>query len=349
MSELILITGATGFIGFHVLTRALDAGYRVRAAVRSPEKADSLLSIPALKDRNIAPERLSFVTVPDLTKPGAYDDAVQGANYIIHVASPLPSGALTPAQYEAQMIAPAVQGTLGILASAQKAPSVKRVVITSSVAAILPFGDLAGGSSRVFDAESRAPTPDTTALAHPFQAYAASKTKSFNEAEAWVRRERPAFDVVNVHPSFVMGRDDVHPTPSKLRSVGTNQYILGVALGVAADAPVPGSTAHVDDVARVHVDALRADVPGNTSYVVHSNNPTGSLNGTDWADVVGIVARHFPDAVARGVLPNNGHLPRIPAKIDASKTEKTFGFTHLSFEQQVKDVVEQYLSLVESS
>ncbi|POR39600.1 Putative uncharacterized oxidoreductase [Tolypocladium paradoxum] len=342
MGALVLITGATGHIGFHILLHALDAGYTARAAVRSQHQADALVAVPALKQRQVG-ARLSFVVVPDLTRPGAYDEAVRGVRYIIHVASPLPTEGLTPEQFEAELLEPAVRGTLGMLVSAQKTPTVRRIVITSSTAAMDAKADAV---DTVFTAESRAPTPPVSTLQNPVQAYAASKIKALNETEAWARREAPAFDVVNVHPSFVMGREEVHPTADRLTSHGTNRLVLGVALGAKSPAPLPGTTVHVDDVARVHVGALDARVPGNTSYLVTSNNPAGSLDGTVFQDAAKFVAKHFPDAVASGVLPNNGTQPSFAVKFDTSKTESTFGFTHLSYEEQVKAVVGQYLELV---
>ncbi|KAJ6442662.1 NAD dependent epimerase/dehydratase [Purpureocillium lavendulum] len=355
--DLVLITGATGHIGFHVLVRALEAGYRVRAAVRSQAKADALRAVPALQAVPAAERNLSFVVVPDLTLPGAYDAAFAGdgdekggdaVRYVIHIASPLARDDIGPQQYESELVGPAVKGTLGMLEAARRAGGVRRIVITSSIASLMP---VAGRSPEdVYTADSRFEAPaDVSALGSVLEAYGASKLIAFNETEAWVRREQPAFDVVNVHPSFVMGREEVHPTPKSLIAGGTNRIILGVALGVKSAGPLSNMTVHIDDVARVHVDALKPDIPGNTSYIVSSNSPPDTLNGSDYAEIPRIVAKHFPKAVESGLLPNNGSLPGNPIKADASKTEKTFGFVHKSFEDQVKDVVGQYLELVQKN
>lgn len=342
MADLVLITGATGHVGFHVLTHTLDAGYSVRAAVRSTEKFQALLD--ALPSRfNRANLRLTFTIVPDLTLPGAYDDAVKDVQYVIHVASPTPSPQIPFDQFEKALIEPAVRGTLGILESARKVPTIRRVVITSSIAAIIPFQALASGADEVFSATSRIPSPDPAALVNLFQAYAASKTTALNEVEKWMKRERPLFDVVHVHPSFVMGRDELQNSRQHLRSQGTNKYIINVAVGVENALPVASATVHVQDVARVHVGALRLTVPGNTSYVVTSNSSPGRHNGSNYNEVSKIVAKHFPDAVSAGLLPNNGRQPFNVVKFDASPTEKVFGFRHLSWEEQVKEVIEQYL------
>ncbi|KAK5994940.1 Ketoreductase CTB6 [Cladobotryum mycophilum] len=341
--NLVLITGVTGHLGFPILTQALDAGYHVRAAVRSEAKAQSLLEAAPLKARQTG-SRLTFAIVPDLTAPGAYDEAVNHVQYIIHVASPIPSPDLTVDQFQTGLIDPAVKGTLEILESARKASSIRRVVITSSIAAILPFKNLVGGGDTVYTAEDRISTPDIAGVLNTFQAYAASKAKAFNEAEAWVSRERPTFDVIHVHPSFVMGRDELQTSRQRLRSNGTNQYIVRAAVGEVSVDAVPGTTVHVDDVARVHVGALSSRIIGNTSYIVTSN-PPGLFHGNDYGEVGAVVAKYFPDALATGALSATGKQPHTVLRIDATKTEKDLGFTHLAFEDQIKDVISQYLEL----
>ncbi|KAF4983384.1 hypothetical protein F66182_17065, partial [Fusarium sp. NRRL 66182] len=139
-SELVLITGGSGHIGYQVLVTALEAGYRVRAAVRNQAKADKIKSAPSIQALN-PQDRLSFVEVADLTAPGAYDKAVEGVDLIIHVAAPITSSYEEGADFATHFIEPSVKGTLGILTAAQKTSSVRRVVITSSVVAIIPFAD----------------------------------------------------------------------------------------------------------------------------------------------------------------------------------------------------------------
>ena len=82
----ILITGATGHLGFRTLVFALEAGYRTRIAVRKLEKADKIKKARSV--RNFM-ERMEFVEVPDITAPGAYEEAIKGVDLVIHIASPL--------------------------------------------------------------------------------------------------------------------------------------------------------------------------------------------------------------------------------------------------------------------
>lgn len=341
---LVLLTGATGHIGFHILTYALDHGYSIRAAVRSDAKAKSLAEAEPVKSRNPG-ERLTFVNVPDLLAPGAYDEAVKGVQYIIHVASPLPGNQSTRETFESEIIEPAVKGTLGILESAKKTSGIKRIVITSSMAALVSSGAFGNPSEQIFTAENRVKTPAIEHISQAFQAYGASKIKAFNEAEAWVKREKPEFDLIHIHPSFVLGPDELQPSRKALMSGGTNRLVLNVAAGDKVAPPTGSTTVHVDDVASVHVRSLEPQIPGNTSFLVTYNSPDGKLEGSDFSQVPSIVAKHFPEAIASGVLPNKGTQPSVAIRLDASKTEEAFGFKHLSFEQQVKDVVAQYVAL----
>ena len=84
--ELILITGASGFLGSNVLITALKSGYRARVTLRKLEQADKIKSA-----RSIQPYQndVEFVAVPDITASNAYEEAVKGVDHVIHCASPL--------------------------------------------------------------------------------------------------------------------------------------------------------------------------------------------------------------------------------------------------------------------
>ena len=81
------ITGATGFIGFAVLSNLLKAGYRVRISVRRDAQIEVIKQRPSIK---LFADQLTFVVVPDITVDGAFDAALQGVVYIQHIASPIP-------------------------------------------------------------------------------------------------------------------------------------------------------------------------------------------------------------------------------------------------------------------
>jgi nucleoside-diphosphate-sugar epimerase len=105
---------------------------------------------------------------------------------------------------------------------------------------------------------------------------------------------------------------------------------------------VPSTSVHVEDVARLHVEALNPKIEGNQSFLAVSEGE----RGTRWEDAIDIVNRNFPEAVKKGVLPNNGTAGTKRTRLDASRTEEVFGFKFQSYEEQVKAVARQYLSLV---
>jgi nucleoside-diphosphate-sugar epimerase len=127
MGELVLVTGGSGYIGGWCVAELLRRGYQVRTTVRSPgREQDVTEAVPAAAD---PAGRLSFA-VADLTSDDGWDAAVKGADYVLHVASPLglsPRGAATPDA----MVAAARDGTLRVLRHATAA-GVKRVVMTSA-------------------------------------------------------------------------------------------------------------------------------------------------------------------------------------------------------------------------
>ena len=125
----ILLTGANGFIGAHILRQLLPRpGVSVRAVVRSPAK------VAALQRDFAGFANLDFAVVPDITAPGAFEAALAETEVpfqaVIHTASPFVFKGMSENR---RFLDPAVQGTRGILEAIQRvAPRVERVVVTSS-------------------------------------------------------------------------------------------------------------------------------------------------------------------------------------------------------------------------
>ena len=128
--KVILVTGGSGFIGSHCILQLLSAGYEVRTTVRNLNREPDVRSM--LKQGGIdAGNRLSFIAA-DLEKDQGWPQAVAGCDYILHVASPFPAGV---PKNDDELIIPAREGALRVL-RASRAAAVKRVVLTSSYAAI---------------------------------------------------------------------------------------------------------------------------------------------------------------------------------------------------------------------
>lgn len=336
--DLVLITGATGHLGFRVLRYALEYGYKVRAAVRSEAKADIIRSNSALKGMNKS-DNLSFIVVPDILAAGAYDKATDGVKYVIHVASPIPLSDSPSEDLERHFIRPAVQGTLGMFESARKAGTVSRIVVTSSVVAIVPQGALRAPSGETYTADSRLPT-DEGPYANSFHAYGASKIAAFNRAEEWMKREKPAFDAIHVHPSYIVGRDDLVDSTGPFQT-GTNFLPLNIALGRPAPVPVGNQYNSVNDTARVHVLSLDDKIEGNQSFICS----TSGSDGFDWNDTRAIVEKHFPAEIKAGILPNNATYQNVVCMLDIAKTGEAFGFKNEAYEPLAVGVIGHWLEL----
>jgi nucleoside-diphosphate-sugar epimerase len=271
--ELILLTGATGFIGFATLRLALKHGYKIRAAVRSEKKAETVRSNPTLKD--ISEDQLSFVVVPDFIAEGAFDEAAKDVDYILHIASPIPSDNLSgDSDLYAALIQPAEKATLGIFKSAQKSKTTKRVVVTSSAAAIVPISAFTG-TDEIYTPDHR-----TEPLPPPYfnnvqAAYGTAKCLALKSAEDFMANEKPAFDAIHIHPSVVLGRDERALTTETLKDDSSNAIVLKLVLGQNHDG-FPISVAHIEDVAEAHVRALGPKVKGNQSFLVSSKGDEGN-------------------------------------------------------------------------
>lgn len=192
--KIVLVSGASGYVASHVVNLLLSEGYRVRGTVRSLTNEAKVTPLRELCSAARFPLEL---VEADLNQPDSWDGAVDGCAYVIHVASPFPS---RPPVHEDDLIRPAVDGTLAVLRMCSK-HRVKRVVLTSSVAAI--FGDL---SAR--DAEGKVSNEnDWTDTETAKDAYVKSKTLA--ERAAWdFLAQLPdvdRFELAVVNPVYVLG------------------------------------------------------------------------------------------------------------------------------------------------
>ena len=192
----VLLTGASGYIGKHITLQLLNQGYEVRASVRSISKSQEVRDAvaPHLLDSSRLDERLTFVEL-DLEKDGGWDEALKGVDVLMHTASPFP---IASPKDENELIRPAVDGTLRALRAAKSA-GVRRVILTSSMAAI--YGcDLPAGMSE-FDETL------WTDVNHPVGRVAYTKSKALAERAAWdfVSKEAPEIALTTINPVLVLG------------------------------------------------------------------------------------------------------------------------------------------------
>lgn len=246
MAKTIMITGGTGYIGAWLTKMLLEKGYTVRLTVRDKNRTEKYAPL-----QEIATSVGSTLDLyeADLLKDGSFDEAARGADAIMHIASPFILRVKDP---QKDLIEPAVNGTQNVLGAASRSGSVKKVVLTSSIAAIM--GDnvemAEKGLSEIdetqFNTSSR---PDN-------QPYQYSKVTA--EKEAWKLHDAQTdWKLVVINPSFVMG-PTLENIPSDSESL---QFMKGMISGnFATGAPdLKFGFVDVRDVARAHVLALEND------------------------------------------------------------------------------------------
>lgn len=315
---LVLLTGATGFVGYVVLVDLLKSGYRVRVAARSQNKINQILAAPSIKHIAPSDDDLSFTMIPDMSASGSYDDAVQGVEYIVHVASPVPdfeAGKEWGEEERSDLVDRTRKGALGILQSAKDKGNgtIRRIIMTSSTVAIVPYDvflNKAEALVPVYGAESRVSVPSGP-FSSDNEAYCASKVASLNVSEEFMRTKKPDFDLISITPSWIFGPDERATNVKELRAGPSNFLILNILMGEKSPYSFAGTAVHVRDVARAHVKALEAAVEGNTSYLVSTP--------MQWEDITGIAKKHYPEAFEAGRFKEDGKQPSIPLKLDSTK------------------------------
>ncbi|GAA5868530.1 hypothetical protein JCM8547_003176 [Rhodosporidiobolus lusitaniae] len=195
---LILVTGANGYIGSHVVEEALKLGYRVRGVVRSPAKLGNLRK--RWEDR--FPGKFEVAVVSDLQKEGAFDEAMKGVDAVAHIAAV--SGDFTTDVAAATATVTNIE--LRALEAAADTPSVKRFVLTSSsLAAYLPQPDVEVEIGQESYNEASKELAKQEGPIQAFAVYMASKTNGEQAAWAWVKEHKPAFEFKTVLPDFNVG------------------------------------------------------------------------------------------------------------------------------------------------
>ncbi|KAL1409978.1 hypothetical protein Q8F55_003978 [Vanrija albida] len=332
-SGLILVTGASGFIGTHTVSALLDAGFSVRVTARSEPKAEHVRELFPGKE-----DRITYSIVPEITEPKAWDEAVVGVDGVIHLASPVTLSHPGP---PSDVIDPAVNGVLYLLESLKKFnPTVKRVVQISSAAAV---GRFDSGVKTFTEKDWNDAIVELVekegAAASGGAKYSASKTLSEKAFWKWIADNKPTWDGVSINPVFNFGpaTQFAHADAGALTS---SLFLLTPFLNPGAPEQlieVPyGTMVDVRDVAFASAKALTTQSAADERYILAAD----TLWGNDIALAVEAVVKEpgylkgNPDAAYRAAQDTK------VAKFDGSKAERTFGFTYRKKDATLRESVE---------
>ena len=342
-SKPVLVTGATGYVAGWIVKRLLDEGLRVHAAVRDTSDPEKLKFLNELAQTSSG---VIHYFKADLLQGGSYAEAMLGCELVFHTASPFTVKVNDP---QKELVEPAVLGTRNVLEQANKTDSVKRVVLTSSVAAI--YGDNVDVKKTATGKFTEVDWNTTSSLEHG--AYSYSKVQA--EREAWkIAREQDRWDLVVINPSLVIG-PGINPNGTSesfklIRNFGDGAMRFGVpdfGMGVV----------DVRDVAEAHMKAAftpeakgRHIISGYNTDFPEMAKPLIAKFGraypfprmTSPKPIVWLVGPLLDKSLTRRMIRDNvGH----PFIADNSKSIRELGMTYRPMEESL---VEFFQQLVDS-
>tara|TARA_B100000780_G_scaffold21048_1_gene13558 strand:- start:6 stop:1019 length:1014 start_codon:yes stop_codon:yes gene_type:complete len=337
MKKKVLLTGISGYIGNHCAVELLKNGYSVRGSVRSLSKKEKV--IESISKEIDPKDNLEFCEL-DLLKDKGWDRAMEGCEFVLHVASPF---IMIEPKDENEYIKPAVDGTLRALEAAKKA-GVKRVVLTSSMVSMLENAD------RSIDIDYNS---WTNVKAKNISAYAKSKTLAERSAWDFIKKqnkENPLqLSVVNPGPVF-------GPTLSGNLEGASMGMFRNMILGKMPMVPKSSiNMSDVRDVAKIHVLALENKNANGKRFIVTTEKPYA------FQELAQILKSNGFDKVSTKLAPNFllkfiGNFDREARSMrafigktyngDISSTMETFDWKPRIFEETVLDTAKSIEGLI---
>lgn len=334
--RLVLVTGGTGFIAQHCILALLAAGYRVRTTVRSLKREAEVRA--NLKTGGAEPgDRLSFV-VADLASDAGWAEAAAGCDFVMHGASPTPSGEYAA---EEEWIRPAVDGNLRVLRAARDA-GVKRVVLTSA------FGAVGMGHKPMNRPFNETDWSNLDAKIAPYQ-----KSKTLAERAAWdfIAKEGRGLELSAVNPVGVLG-----PAlgPDYSHSI---RIITSLMNGQPGCPRINSGYVDVRDVADLHLRAMTNPAANGERFIAIAGS---SMWMVDVAKVLRarlgaaankVATRELPNWLVRLLARFNPALRPVVPLLDlnmnatSEKAQRLLGWSPRSREDAIAETAESLVKL----
>ncbi|MBA0623352.1 hypothetical protein Godav_008823 [Gossypium davidsonii] len=319
------VVGGSGFVASLLVKLLLEKGYAVNTTVRDPDnqkKISHLVTLQELGDLKIFQA--------DLTDEGSFDAPIDGCDLVFHVATPVNFASEDP---ENDMIKPATQGVVNVLKACAKAKTVKRVVLTSSAAAVSI--NTLNGTDLVMTEKDWTDIEFLSSAKPPTWGYPASKTLA--EKAAWKFAEENNIDLITVIPSLMTGPSLTPIVPSSIglatSLISGNEFLINALKGMQM---LSGSISitHVEDVCRAHV-FLAEKESASGRYICSAVN-------TSVPELAKFLNERYPDFK---VPTDFGDFPSKPKLIISS--EKLIS-ERFSFKYGIEEIYDQTVEYLKS-
>jgi len=336
----VLVTGGTGYLGSWIVKYLLDRGYEVQLPVRDQVENNRHRHLKNIAENSSG--SLNFWYGVDLLKEGSYDLAMEGCEILFHVASPFFIQSKNP---QKELIDPAVKGTRNVLGAANKTSSVKRVVLTSSVAAI--YGDNVDMQELGIDMLNESHYNKSSSLTH--QPYSYSKLLA--EKLAWeIYNKQNKWNLVVINPGFIMG-----PVLSKTSISESINFISDILKGKFYLGAPSLTLSYVDvrDVALAHIIASEKKFSEGRHII--TNKSFTILQITDIIKQLYGKRFKLPSSESPGWLtyllgPLFGVTRKFikrnlgyPLYLDNTKSKKDLGVKYTEFKKTIDDMIRSVL------
>ncbi|MEQ1770413.1 MAG: NAD-dependent epimerase/dehydratase family protein [Devosia sp.] len=337
MADLVLVTGASGFVGKWCVLKLLQKGYRVRGTIRSEAKA---IQVRATITAQLGAEpatRLELVTA-DILADARWTEAMAGVDAVMHVATVIRGD---EPRDQSLVIRPALEGTERILRFTHEA-GIKRLVVTSSIATV-GYGHGQTTGRRVYDETYRT----NLAAMRWTWAYCVGKTRA--ERMAWDFARANGLDLTTIHPGAIIG-----PALDEDASISVGM-VSGLLDNALPALPSNGfSIVDVRDVADMHVAALEQPEAIGQRYLATAEYmpfPAVAAIIQEAYPQRRIVQRTVPDWIIRVVAMFGGPARQIINDIgnekifDGRKGEALMGHAYIGAKQSILDTAESVIRL----
>ncbi|CAE6478862.1 unnamed protein product [Rhizoctonia solani] len=333
----VLVTGINGFVGVQIARALNEHGYTIVGAVREESKTAQLRK---LLPQAVASGALTFGIVPDITTPGAFDEILSNGepfDAVVHAASPI---SFAMKDVEQDIYRPAVEGTLGILRSIKaRAPSVKRVIITSSFVTV---ADRSKGArpGYTYSEEDWSPVTREQGLQNVQEGYTASKILAEKAAWNFVEIEKPNFTITTLCPTFLFGPPDQATSIRDLNS--TSAMIYGVLEGKTFMAISGYVWVDVRDVALAHVLAIESAAAENQRYLIVGGKYSSQ-------QVIDYLWEKYPERAKKNNVTKGTPGQLWPEggvfDVDTMKSQRDLGLKYRSFDDCLHETFSKMIEL----